>query len=82
MHPMPDNADILNASPEEQRRLAASIMGRKGGRAGTGAKKRQTPEVLQRAVKARIASNRRWMAYREHRRAQQAANAKATPSSD
>lgn len=49
----------------EEMREAASILGRMGGSAGTGDAKRRSPAVLARAVKARIAANKKRIAQRE-----------------
>ncbi len=37
---------------------AAAMLGRKGGKAGTGDAKRRSPKAIQKAVKARIAANK------------------------
>lgn len=56
--PRKKNQDSIPQSELDARRLAAQILGRLGGKAGTGASKRRSSEMCRAAV------NKRWAAYR------------------
>lgn len=64
-------------STAADRSKAAAILGALGGRAGTGAAKRRSPEVIAKAVRNRIAANKKRKRLRLKAEAEAAKAAKA-----